>query len=260
MLLTFKSTQKKVASKLKGITVALRSDRDTFARILLIQKDRHINLKETLHCRWQMLMEHCQKQLNQSYLQLSKSIPQVTLLMENTVNIFDVMVLFQKLRSTLLTFGDIGDYLLQKIYKNPCRVAFFVTNFYMPFSIKSIERKQSSVMGSLRIKIANRNQQKPKCWNKYLLNSNNKIELVKFLIDYWSQDESSRELVSNRELYVTYEAKAFCIRTIRMQFQKVVVPGLQSEQEEADTKSKPSCKTISSLILKEMAGRKCTTP
>ena len=84
--------------------------------------------------------------------------------------------------------------------------------------------------------MTNRNQQKPKCWNKYLQDSDNKIELVKFLIDYWSQDESSRELLSNRELYVTYKAKAFWIRTIGMQVQKVVVPELQSEQEEADTK------------------------
>ena len=35
---------------------------------------------------------------------------------------------------------------------------------------------------------------------------------------------------------MTYEAKAFCIRTIGMQVQKVVVPELQSEQEEAFTK------------------------
>ena len=70
---------------------------------------------------------------------LSKSIPQVTLLLKNTVSIFGGMVLFQKLPSTLVTFGDIDDYLLQKIYKNPSRIAFFATDFYMPFSIKSIE-------------------------------------------------------------------------------------------------------------------------
>ena len=48
MLLTFKSTEKKAASKRKGITVALLSDRDTFAQLLLIQKDRDFDLKETL--------------------------------------------------------------------------------------------------------------------------------------------------------------------------------------------------------------------
>ena len=48
MLLTFESTEKKAASKRKGITVALLSDRDTFAQLLLIQKDRDFDLKETL--------------------------------------------------------------------------------------------------------------------------------------------------------------------------------------------------------------------
>ena len=48
MLLTFESTEKKAASKRKGITVALLSDRDIFAQLLLIQKDRDFDLKETL--------------------------------------------------------------------------------------------------------------------------------------------------------------------------------------------------------------------
>ena len=221
MLLTFESTEKKAASKPKGITVALRSDRDTFARLLLIQKDRDIDLKETLQFELTPLplpLANANGTLSKTVkskllAELSKSIPQVTLLLENTVSIFDGMVLFQKLPSTLVTFGDIGDYLLQKIYKNPSRIAFFLTDFYMPFSIKSIEQKRRSVIGSLRTK---RNQQKPKCWNKYLQYSDNKIELVKLLINYWSQDKSSKRLLSNRGMYVTYEAKAFCIRTIGM--------------------------------------------
>ena len=147
MLLTFESTEKKAASKPKGITVALRSDRDTFARLLLIQKDRDIDLKETLQFELTPLplpLANANGTLSKTVkskllAELSKSIPQVTLLLENTVSIFDGMVLFQKLLSTLVTFGDIGDYLLQKIYKNICRIAFFVTDLYMPFSIKSIE-------------------------------------------------------------------------------------------------------------------------
>ena len=47
MLLIFESTEKKADSKPKGITVALHSDRGTFAPLLLIQKDHGIDLKET---------------------------------------------------------------------------------------------------------------------------------------------------------------------------------------------------------------------
>ena len=46
---------------------------------------------------------------------------------------------------------------------------------------------------------------------------------------------------------MTYEAKAFCVRTIGMQVQKVVVPELQSEQEEADTKMFLSAQFASTL-------------
>ena len=146
MLLTFESTEE-AASKPKGITVASLSDRDTFAQLLLIQKDHDIDFKETLQFELTPLplsLANADGELSKTaksklFAELSKSILQVTLLLQNTVSIFDGMVLFQKLPSTLVTFGDIGDYLLQKIYKNPCCIAFFMTDFYMPFSIKSTE-------------------------------------------------------------------------------------------------------------------------
>ena len=97
MLLTFESTEKKAASKPKDITVALRSDRDTFARLLLIQKDRDIDLKETLQFELTPLplsLANADGTLSKTvksklFAELSKSIPQVTLLPENTVSIFD---------------------------------------------------------------------------------------------------------------------------------------------------------------------------
>ena len=112
MLLTFDSTEKKVASKPKGITVALRSDRDTFARLLLIQKDRDIDLKENLKFQLTPLplsLANADGTFSKTvksklFAELSKSNPEVTLFLENTVSIFDRMVLFWKLPSTLVTF------------------------------------------------------------------------------------------------------------------------------------------------------------
>ena len=99
MLLTFESTEKKAASKRKDITVALGSDRDTFA-LLLLQKDRDIDLKETLQFELTPLplpLANANGTLSKTVkskllAELSKSIPQVTLLLENTVSIFDGMV------------------------------------------------------------------------------------------------------------------------------------------------------------------------
>ena len=112
MLLTFESTEKKAASKPKGITVALRSDRDTFARLLLIQKDRDIDLKENLKFQLTPLplsLANADGTFSKTvksklFAELSKSNPEVTLFLENTVSIFDRMVLFWKLPSTLVTF------------------------------------------------------------------------------------------------------------------------------------------------------------
>ena len=127
MLLTFENTEKKAASKPKGITVTLRSDPGTFARLLLIQKNRDIDLKGTLQFELTPLplsLANADGTLSKTvksklFAELSKSIPQVTLLLENTVSIFDGMVLFQKLPSTLVTFGDIGDYLCRKFTRTP---------------------------------------------------------------------------------------------------------------------------------------------
>ena len=54
------------------------------------------------------------------------------------------MVLFQKLPHDLVTFGDISDYILNKIMQGSCRICFFVTDYYLENSIKSLERKGRS--------------------------------------------------------------------------------------------------------------------
>ena len=84
---------------------------------MLIQKDRDIDLKETMQFELTPLplsFANADGKLlktvkSKLFAELSKSIPQVTLLLENTVSIFDGMLLFQKLPSTLVPFGDIGD-------------------------------------------------------------------------------------------------------------------------------------------------------
>ena len=89
MLLIFESTEKKAASKPKGITVALHSDRGTFAPLLLIQKDHDIDLKETLQFNLTPLplsLANADGTFSKTvksklFAEVSKSIPQVTLLL-----------------------------------------------------------------------------------------------------------------------------------------------------------------------------------
>ena len=90
-------------------------DRDTFTRLLLIQWHYcDIDLKDTLQFEITPLplsLANANGTLSKTvksklFAELSKSIPQVTLLLENTVSIFDGMVLFQNLLSRLVTFGN----------------------------------------------------------------------------------------------------------------------------------------------------------
>ena len=137
MLLIFESTEKKADSKPKGITVALHSDRGTFAPLLLIQKDHGIDLKETLQFNltplpltlanadgtWSKTVK------SKLFVELSKSIPQVNLLLENAVRLFDEIFLFLKLPLTLVMFGDIGDYLFAENLQEPLSYCILCDRF-----------------------------------------------------------------------------------------------------------------------------------
>ena len=83
------------------------------------------------------------------------------------------MVLLQKLPKILKTFGDISDYLLMKLLDGSTRVAFFVTDYYLEDSIKSIERDSRSAYGTIRMKVMRRQQVIQKQWKKFLQNSEN---------------------------------------------------------------------------------------
>ena len=102
----------------------------------------------------------------------------------------NAMVFFQKLPPTLVTFGDISDYILQKIMKNSYRIRFFITDYYLPDSVKPIERKSRSNIGLLRMKATRRDQRRPKQINKFLRLAENKIDLVKFFIEEWSTNST----------------------------------------------------------------------
>ena len=98
------------------------------------------------------------------------------------------MVLFQKLPHDIVTFGDISDYILNKIMQGSCRICFFVTDYYLENSIKSLERKGRSSIGVLRMTVSRRNQVKHKQFQKFLRLPENKVDLVKFLINDWSSN------------------------------------------------------------------------
>ena len=62
----------------------------------------------------------------------------------------------------LKTFGDISDYILKKLLHGSTQVAFFVTEYCLEYSIKSMERGSRSAYGTIRMKVMRREQVIPK--------------------------------------------------------------------------------------------------
>ena len=148
--------------KVKKKDVAIRSEHETFARLLVIEKNRNISLKKVM----QFELSPTPKSISnlessttlrrtvktELFKHLKSSIEMVEEIPENTPNIYDGMVVFQKLLPTLASFGDTSDYILQKIMKSPSRFSLFITDYYLEDSLKSFERRCRSDIGLVRMK------------------------------------------------------------------------------------------------------------
>ena len=247
MLRTFDKTSGPKIVKVKNKEVAIASDRETFARLLIIQQKRDVSLKEVMKYELSptplslsdpdasTTLRKSSKSLLFNYLK--SDIPVVNSVPDNTVPIFDGMVLFQKLPTDLTTFGDVSDYILNKIMDHQGRVSMFITDNYLDDSIKSLERrKRADLTGVIRMQASRRNQKRPKQFDKFLRLPQNKIDLINFLIKDWSTNEIHSEQLEGRELYVSVEDRAYKISSNQNQLKIVEEIHLCSQQEEADTK------------------------
>ena len=160
----------------KDRTMAVKSDRNTFARLLVIQQKRDIDIRKVVQFELSSLLLSIanedgtlfKSQKSKLFNYVADQIPLVSK-PSNIVHLYDGMVLFQKL-PTLTTFGDISDYILQKLLHSNSTYSFLVTDQYLPQSIKSIERERRSAIGSMRVIITRREQHKPNnCQSSYLI-------------------------------------------------------------------------------------------
>ena len=150
--------------------VSIRADRETFARLLLIRQKRKVNLKEVLTyelgplplsiANYDGTLRKTQK--SKLFQHLKLSVVSCVAIPKNCPQIFDGMVLLQKLPKILKTFGDISDYLLKKLLHESTRVALFVIDYYLKDSVKSIERDSRSAYGTTKMKVMRREQVIPK--------------------------------------------------------------------------------------------------
>ena len=104
-LKTFDTTTIKKKVSTKNCTVAVKADRQTFARLIAIQQRRDVDLKEVLTyelAAFPLSIANadgllCKTVKSKLHSVLESSIPQVLSVPLNTVAIFDAMVLLRKL-------------------------------------------------------------------------------------------------------------------------------------------------------------------
>ena len=243
-LKTFETQTKVIYSKMINSSISIKADRETFARLLLIQQQRNISLREVLQYELGPLplsLSNCdgtirKNQKSKLFNFIKTDIPLCDGSPLNTPIIFDGMVLLQKLPQVQTTFGEISDSLLKKIVKSTSRVTFFTTDNYLQNSIKSMERDRRSGHGAIKLKVMSKDQVAPKQWKKFLRDSENKINLVKFLVSDWSTSERHAPVLEGKDLYVTIKDQGYCITANHGILSIRQVPEISSEQEEADTK------------------------
>ena len=96
------------------------------------------------------------------------------------------MVILQQFASIQLTpFGDVVELVFRRVLTR--NVVYFVTGQYKPGSLKSLEREKLKASDrTMGVQIKKKKQTRPKQWQQYLRNDQNKSELVKFLLGDWS--------------------------------------------------------------------------
>ncbi|KAJ8042408.1 hypothetical protein HOLleu_13456 [Holothuria leucospilota] len=141
--------------------------------------------------------------------------------------------------SNASTFGEFAsrvfDILISVTRTRNCKRIDFVTDRYLPHSIKSAERGKRSSAGDIRVKIISSTQKKTIQWKKFLANATNKTELVEFLVKEWEKAYYTPKL-QGVNLFVAHGE--MCHRLSSDGNVTIVqeVQDLFTTQEEADTR------------------------
>lgn len=122
------------------------------------------------------------------------------------------MVLLKKLPTQLATFGDVSNSLLKKVTTTSHRISFFVTDQYDQLLIKTLERKKRAGSGEIQLKPSMRDHKTLSQFKKFLAKSQNKVDLVRVLIEDLSTNPYYIHGIRNRKIYETVEEEAFLFK------------------------------------------------
>ena len=241
-LKTFSNINKKTKTvKAGGAEVVLRADRNLFARMILIAESRKLSMKNVLAhplgpVPWSLATsDGSLRKTTKSSLakELQKLISPAETIPYPSACIIDGMSIVQKIKGDHKTFSDIANSIFCCILnegRESDRIDI-VFDTYRSESIKTAERNYRGfdAGGVLFKNIAPGH--KVKQWRRFLSVSENKTNLIKFLVNEWRQTKY-QEKMSAKIMYVTCEEICY----------KLTPPGigqvqeLQSSHEEADTR------------------------
>lgn len=251
-LRTFKSMAKPTTAKTaSGALVPIKNDCRFWARLVLIAKNRSIDLEEvfsyTLRTYPRALATDnggLNKTAKSKLLHVLEQEAEVPLVEEipatNTATIVDAMALLQMMNAKEIpeTFGELADSILKKVIgiavKNQSSRIDFVSDRYPPLSTKNAERLNRAVLGTQAVAILGGIQRVPKQWKKFLNLGSNKEGLIEFLVNHWRNAPSS--VLQSTELFVTKANTCYRFKSSGSSIAVDEIPALECDHEEADTK------------------------
>ena len=250
-LRTFKSMVKpKTTKTASGQFVVIKNDCRFWARLLLIAKNRDVDLElvfsyslrpfpRALATDSGGLNKTCKSKLLH-VLEDEAGKPLIEQIPLNSTTIIDGMALLQMLRAKDIpnTFGELADSILKQVigiavYNKSARIDF-VTDRYPTVSTKNAERLNRAAAGTYAVSILSEQQKVPKQWKKFLSMGSNKEGLVDFLVKQWRKVPCSA--LQSKELFVSKEEKCYHYQSNGDAVAFNEIPELECDHEEADTK------------------------
>jgi hypothetical protein len=172
------------------------------------------------------LMHMLEEKLSQDRHEGEYEIP------DDSTVIIDGNALLQSLTRLPETFGAFALTVFKCLPITP--VVHFVTDSYHVSSIKQLERQRRG--SSQKLIIGGPSTKLPKDFSSFMHNSDNKIQLISFLLREW-QSHSYAKLLHNRTVYFVCEENCYSLSSVDGSSVTVsIIESLKSSHEEADTR------------------------
>ena len=233
------STKKSVTSTQKK-TVQIKAERNLLGRLLFLSQQNDIDLEKLFKYPLAPI-PWCLATADGSLVKTDKSSlmhhleqmaePVTDLSMENAVYVVDGNAQFQAFTNLPTTFEDLAFNLFLSLPKT--QIVHFVTDTYKEMSIKQAERSRRG--DSAAIVIGGPKTKLPRDFKSFLLNSDNKKQFIRFLLDSWKTERYAKHLF-HRDVYFACEDQCLLLSSGDGKSVSVTaVNELFSSQEEADT-------------------------